>query len=116
MAIDETVTESGFAAVCVAIVDNPARAQQQLNEARDALLIDPYFKYIPSVRDSLTNDGFHFSQDSIDVRRKAIETLQTLEFEAYIAFNPWLTVDPDYGWYDSLLSGILPDRLSENRH
>jgi hypothetical protein len=116
MVIDETVTESGFAAVCVAVVDSPAKAQRQLDEARDALLVDPYFRDIPSVRGSLANVGFHFSQDSLDVRRKAIETLQALSFEAYIAFNPRLTVDPDYDWYDSLLSGVLPDRLSENRH
>jgi hypothetical protein len=118
LAVDETLGEypSGFAAVCVARIDHVAAASLALQTLRTRLVSDPYFKLIPSVRESLAKDGLHYSQDTPDVKREAIQTLQGIAFEAYIAFTDSATVDPTYSWYDRLLAAILPDRLAENRH
>lgn len=113
MVVDETaeLAPRPFAGVGVAVLSNPITVAIKLTELVRDLCVDPYYSSIPTVNSSLAKVGFHYSADSPDVRLKMLAFLQTVPFEAYLAFSEGGAVDTRYEWYDELISAILPDRL-----
>lgn len=116
MVVDETamLTPRPFVGVGVAVLSNPIAVATKLTELARGLCADPYYSSIPTVNSSLAKVGFHYSADMPDVRLKMLTFMQTVSFEAYLAFSDDPAVDARYEWYDELISAILPDRLQKH--
>jgi hypothetical protein len=111
--VDETAVPAPrpFAGVGLAVLSNPIVVATKLTELARELCGDPYFSSIPTVNSSLAKVGFHYSADTPDVRLKMLTFMQTVSFEAYVAFFDGRATDARYEWYDEIIAALLPDRL-----
>jgi hypothetical protein len=80
---------SQFFMVGMAEIAKPAQIEKALNELRDALLNDPYFRGVPSMRpeDKKTAICFHAKDDLPEVRREVFKLLQSQEIKITIAIR-----------------------------
>ena len=116
--IDETGfdAKSRFAAVGCAILDRPTLAARRITKLHDDLLRDPFIGLHRKARADLQTNSFHYSSNHQDVRRRFIDLLAALTFEAYVCFVEKISQPFDNGaWYDKLFARLLFDRLRANR-
>jgi hypothetical protein len=105
--------------VGLVIIDNPQIVRDRIEELRQNILHDPHMITIPSVAKSLKRIGFHYSEDSLDVRRLFIDFLSMQTFHAYISFvNKDKLINHQNNLKDlhkRLIQKVLFDRIMDHK-
>ncbi len=80
---------SNFFMVGVAHIPNPDEAHRQLEDLRQQLLADPYFKGVPSMQpaNKRTALAFHANKDLPEVRREVFKLLPKFEAKVQVAIR-----------------------------
>lgn len=114
-------------------IGNLALVSQSLEDLRNGLLSDPYFKNVPSMQpeNRKTAVCFHAKDDLPEVRREVFSLLlkQDIEFHAVVRCkrkamqiaSDFLIMDPDYRYkgnqfYDNLVRRLFRDKLHKHGH
>ena len=110
--------ETKILVVGLVILDNPQIIRDKIEELRQDILHDPNLRTIPSVTKSLKSIGFHYSEDSLEVRRLFIDFLAMQTFQAYISFVDKDKLDNQYNLkniHKRLIQKVLFDRIMDHK-
>jgi hypothetical protein len=111
--------ETKILLVGLVILDNPQIIRDRIEELRQDILHDPNMRTIPSVIKSLKRIGFHYSEDSLDVRRLFIDFLSMQTFQAYISFVNKDKLDNHQcnlkNLHKRLIQKVLFDRIMDHK-
>lgn len=85
--VDETVFKLGKNSVmglALVITELPEKIRASLEEITQKLLADPY---VVGDKEALQEKGLHFTENSDDMRLKAVQEISKLPFQAYVAYK-----------------------------
>lgn len=124
---------SNYLILGASMIGNIAQVSQLLDELRNALLSDPYFKKVPSMQpyNRKTATCFHAKDDLPEVRREVFNLLlkQDIEFHAVVrckrkamqTVKNFIIINPNYKYngnhfYDDLVRRLFRDKLHKAEH
>ena len=123
--VDIFISDAGFngekldnlALVGCVVAEDAELIRQRIEEMRQDLLHDPHIRLISDVVDKLQTGEFNYSQDDLNVRRKFIETLSSLLFEAYVCYAKESSFPSQTGQdaYECLFGRLIYERLRANK-
>jgi hypothetical protein len=119
--VDETGTDqdSTILAVACIITNEPNYLRDELEKLKKNILREPFLKNVPSIQKSLSKKGFHYCEDSLEVKPKVIDLIMQLPFQAYICYQEKesnFESSDGYGWYDKLFGRLMFERLRANKN
>ncbi|TAN42877.1 MAG: hypothetical protein EPN22_11720 [Nitrospirae bacterium] len=116
--VDETGTDkkSKIIAFSLVILNNPDNIRTSIAHLKEDILHDPRLKTIPSIQ-TLADKGFHYQEDSREIRSEFIKMIAKLPFDAYVCFinkDDIKGCEIDYkSLHGKLLGRLLFDRLRD---
>ncbi|MGD0021208.1 MAG: hypothetical protein ABSC54_02790 [Smithellaceae bacterium] len=120
--VDESGVDQATSLLLVGLVilDNPQLIRDRIEALKQDILHDPYVRTIPSVMESLDRVGFHYSADSLEVRRLFIDFMSMQTFQAYIIFIDKDKLDNHQcnikNLHKRLIQKVLFDRLMDHKN